>query len=188
MRIDSIQVNNATGITLIEVMISVMLLSVGLLGALKLHIHALVMIRQSAHLSTALDLANELATGMRSNPQPVRGDGSIAFLPIDYRASRDPPPTPGDCLTHVCRAEQLRAADVAHWLQSIRQQLPNVRAVVCQDDNSWDRGRQQLRWECNLGQAGFGAVTVIKLGWSDNHEAAELSAPRIAVQVLPETN
>lgn len=182
MRIHNRQTTNTTGMTLLEVLISVMLLSIGLLGALRLHMHALLTMRQSAYLGSALDLANELATTMREHNKHTRADGSGLFLHIDYRADRDPLPHAGSCLARDCPA-----ADIAHWLHNIAQQLPRVRAVVCQDDSSWDSKQQRLRWECSPSPAGSGVNPVIKLGWTDNSELPE-SPPRIAVLVLPETN
>lgn len=189
MRIHNPQVVKAAGITLLEVLISVLLLCVGIFGALKLQITALIAARHAAYTSNALDLANELATNMCSNPEQMRVDGSSPFLRIDYRADRDSINPGTSCFANACRPDQLAAADIANWLHNLTRQLPNARALVCQDHRSWDRNKQQLRWECNGDQRESGAATVvIKLGWAENNEAAGPSSPRVALPVLAQTN
>lgn len=188
MRIYTLHTANITGISLIEVLVSILLLSVGVLGALKLQMQALLITRQSGYAGTALDLADELATSMRSNPGQMRANGSSPYFNIDYRADRDSIKDAPACFASACLPAQRAKADIAGWLHSLSAQLPNARAVVCQDSHAWDQNQERLRWECSAEQRGSTAVAVIKLGWADTAETTALPAPRIALPVFPAIN
>ena len=188
MRIYTLHTARITGISLLEVLISILLLSIGIFGALKLQMHALIITRQSAYAGTALDLADELATSMRSNQGQMRADGSSSYLNIDYRADRDPINDIPACFANACLPTQRAAADIAGWLTHLKAQLPNVRAVVCRDSHAWDHEKERLRWECSADRSDQNVVVAIKLGWTDTAETGTQPAPRLSLPVFPEFN
>lgn len=94
-----------TGFTLIEVLISLAILAVGLLGMTALQNEALKY-NQAAFLeSQALFLMNDMAERIRAN--------SNAFYGIDYD---DPVPVVAtDCSAAACTPNEMRNWDIAQW-------------------------------------------------------------------------
>jgi type IV pilus assembly protein PilV len=118
------------GFTLIEVLIAVIVLSVGLLGLASLQVNALRN-NQSAFMRTqATILAYDIADRMRAN------QGAVNAGNYDYDPSTSPPlPTPtAECITTAgCNEQQMASTDMAAWLANIQTFLPDGTGTVCRD-------------------------------------------------------
>lgn len=153
------------GFTLIEIMVSILLLSFGLLGMVALQAGALQNHRESRLHVLALRLATELAERMQGNPtvasQPTAG--ANPYLLADFSGAA--PAFTVDCATGACSsALDVARWDITEWLTRLADTdhggLPGVRAVVCFDEAPYDiDGRPH--WECTHS----GGMAQIKLGW-----------------------
>lgn len=131
----------AKGFSLLEVLISMVVLSIGLLGLAGLQATGLRN-NHSAYLrSQATLLAYDIADRMRAN--------SIAALNGSYNLAPDvTPATPAkDCTTTTCAPTELAAYDLYHWFQRLTAILPagdskiqlnsGVVTVTLQWDETW---------------------------------------------------
>lgn len=139
---------SARGFTLIEVLIAVVILSVGLLGLAGLQATSLRN-NHSAYLrSQATTLAYDIIDRMRTNKTVAQGvPGGYALA---LTASPPAPPTPPACLGAPCDSAQLATFDLNNWIQSIITVLPLGAGGVVTVGNvvtvtvAWDDNRNGL--------------------------------------------
>ncbi|MGD8592831.1 MAG: type IV pilus modification protein PilV [Gammaproteobacteria bacterium] len=114
------------GISMIEVLVSLLILSLGLLGVAGLQSTSLHS-NQSAYLhSQATVAANDIIDRMRSNPEGV-ADGVYDDVDSEAALPADP-----NCITSAsgCTAAQLADYDVREWVQTSLAVLPSATATV----------------------------------------------------------
>ena len=161
------------GFSLLEVLISIIILSFGLLGMVGLQAAALQANRDARVQSTALGLARELAEMMRGNKDialktaladnPYLGDFSS---PLTARS-------PSYCLnvasgTTRCDTNPsatttaVANAQITEWLARVDAELPGARVKVCVDSQPFVNGMPT--WTCTT--TGTGVTIVIKIGWT----------------------
>ena len=178
------------GFSLIEVLISIVVLSFGIFGGVKMQLHSLQMAQQSNFYSTAVELASDMAERMRRNHEQLHPAGSSPdvspFLTINFQSGDGIPESTDLCFNADCSPDQSANADIVEWLQHISAALPNARAVVCRDSSPWNSSTGSLTWECTDDDH---ASVVIKLGWASHNNLEESTvanpAPRFAVAVAP---
>ena len=157
----------STGFSLLEVLISIIILSFGLLGMVGLQAAALQANRDARLQSTASSLARELA-------EIMRGNKDIALLTASnpYLGDFTTPVTPATasyCLnvatgTTACTNRAAIAnAQMTEWLSRVGGELPGARVRVCVDSAPFDASGIP-QWNCTA--AGTGAPMVIKVGWT----------------------
>ncbi|HAS85444.1 MAG TPA: type IV pilus modification protein PilV [Candidatus Competibacter sp.] len=116
---------NSAGFTLLEVLVALVVLSVGLLGLASLQVNGL-RFNHSAYLRTqATLLAEELADRMRAN-QP-------GFAAGNYNNPANPAVVAACQTPAGCTPDQMAQTDVAQWRQSLATLLPTGQGVVCLD-------------------------------------------------------
>ncbi len=181
------------GFSMIEVLVSILVLAAGVIGAAGMQLAALRTTRQSAFQSAAVQLASELADKMRANDsQMKRADGANPFLALQYQAADgDPPASAKSCYATDCDGSELAEFDIYEWKKRVKAALPGGRAVVCRDAKPWDSSANSLTWDCTAGAVDGGSL-VIKLGWyaKDEHgdankDAVHQASPKIAFTVEP---
>ncbi len=155
----------SAGFTLIEILVSLLLLSFGLLGMVALQAGALQGHRETRLQVLAIRLAAELGERMQGN-RAVAAQASPAgnpYLLDDF--SGIAPISAVDCALGGC-SNPLDVArwDITEWLSRLVDTahggLPGPRATVCFDEAPYDiDGRP--RWECTHS----GGIVQIKLGW-----------------------
>jgi type IV pilus assembly protein PilV len=148
----------ARGFALIEVLVAVVVLAIGVLGASAMQLVAMRVRHESQLLSNAAQMASAMADRMRANP----GQIGAAYLSLDYDAHAEPSPAaPGrQCWAAACDSAALADADIYDLKRQVATQLPAGRVRICRDAGMWASG--QLRWSC---AGGAGAPVVIKIGW-----------------------
>nr|WP_315247398.1 type IV pilus modification protein PilV [uncultured Albidiferax sp.] len=156
------------GFSLLEVLISIIILSFGLLGMVGLQATALQSNREAKAQSVGISLARELAEMMRSNKDiallttgnPYLGDFATAPLKIA---------APSYCLntsntSPACTTTtDIASAQMTEWLTRVESQLPGARVRVCIDSAPFVTSTGLPQWTCNNTA---GAATVIKIGWT----------------------
>ncbi|NHZ82808.1 type IV pilus modification protein PilV [Massilia sp. CCM 8695] len=155
----------AGGFTLTEVLVAVLLLAVGILGALGLQVAALRTRQGISLMSRGVQLATSLAERMQANAGQMRRDDlGNPYLQLRYDAADGtPPPAPAGCYgAGSCSSAQLAQFDIADTVAALHAGFPGGRIAVCRDATVWDDGRRALAWEC---ASAAGAPVVIKLGW-----------------------
>lgn len=196
--------NTASGFSLIEVLVSIVVLSFGLLGMVGMQTAALQANREARYQSAALFFGRELAEMIRGDK--VEGIKLATTVPATnnpYLGSYTFPltreTTPIDrtsyCLsvatgTTPCGTDTLAIAnaEMTDWLSRVNYDLPSAKVVICYDDAPFDaNGLPQ--WACS----GAGSIMVIKIGWTRGSTdrsktgAAALVRATVPSVVLPVT-
>lgn len=173
------------GFSLIEVLISIVILSFGLLGAVGLQSFALKSNREARLQSVATTLAREYAEMMRSNKQIGLGTSTAGnpYLLNDQtiKVASDVPSGWGFCLNTGCQSssdtvaqlpqvqKKVAESQVIEWLDRVQNELPSAWVKVCFDDSPFDsEGLPQ--WDCTPPASGAteNSIIVIKMGWTQS--------------------
>ena len=97
------------GFSLVEVLVSVVILSVGILGVAGLQMLSLQQNRNSLFRADALLLGGDILDRMRENP--LQNYAGVGFS--------DVPPSTADCVQEECTVLQMKDYDIALWRCSI---------------------------------------------------------------------
>jgi type IV pilus assembly protein PilV len=161
----------AHGFSMLEVLISIIVLSFGLLGMVGMQATALQSNKEARLQSSGVRMARELSELMRGNKNigTKTASSDNPYL-IDYSSAADTiAAAPTNCLTGDCYSNAVPADaqldlakfEVQEWLTRLNNELPGVRVKVCFDTTPFDaNGIPQ--WACTAG----GTVAVIKVGWT----------------------
>lgn len=103
--------SDSAGFSLVEVLVALLVLSIGLLGLAALQVTGMKFNHQSYQRTQATMLTYEIADRMRSNPQ------ALANYIIAYSAAT--PTYSTDCAAVVCTAAQLAAYDLNKWRNAL---------------------------------------------------------------------
>lgn len=161
----------ASGFTLVEVLVSIVVLSFGMLGIVGVQAFALQSNREARLQSQAVNLARELAEMMRGNNQvgikTAAADNPYLIAATSPLAAA----APSYCLgvanaANGCTAvKDVASAEMTDWLSRVDSELPGARVTICFDSAPYDaNGLPQ--WACTPGAAGTDEVVVIKMGWT----------------------
>jgi type IV pilus assembly protein PilV len=154
------------GFSLLEVLVSVFILTFGLLAMAGLQAASLKVNFDARLQATGTRLADEIAEMMRSN-KDVAIDLSAANNPylvdlMPATAVPNPgcglPASPGACMTPQAVAQR----DVFEWVTRLRTELPDARIVICQDATPHEPATGLPQWACT----NSGGVMVVKIGWT----------------------
>ena len=102
------------GFTLVEVLVALVVMTVGMLGVAVLYVEGLRMNRTSLYRTTAVALTADMAERIRANQGNNQGAA--------YAGT--PPGEEGNCDDVACTAAELAAHDWWEWRQSIEKYLP----------------------------------------------------------------
>lgn len=176
------RLSRTDGHTLLEVLISLAVLSLGVLGVLALLLSTLRVAQHVNAESVALHLASDMADQLRAN------GSAIAPVQFDYDAATSsvvPESSPANCygLAGACSTAQLAALVLDEWRALIKTRLPGGRVRICRDTAPWQSGTNALRWECNPGSMA-NAPLWIKLGWQDHPALASGAGSTVPQLVL----
>jgi len=181
---------SVSGFSLVEVLVSIVVLSFGLLGMVGMQATSLQSNREARLQSSAVVLARELAEMIRSN-KAVGISTTAATNP--YLGSFSSPlaaPTPVYCLnvapaTTACSgAINIANAQMTEWLARVDAELPGARVDVCFDTEPFDSSGLP-QWACT---AGTGGVIMVKMaGHAALRTGHWLLLPRL-LPVCPRTS
>lgn len=108
------------GVGLIEILIAVIVLSMGIFGVAALQVKG-IQINHSAYLRTeAVWLANEIIDRIRTNREGYTNGNYHVETPASY----DGTGSFATCTNSPCTAATLAAYDISQWVNSIQNRLP----------------------------------------------------------------
>lgn len=154
------------GFSLVEVLVSIVILSFGLLGMVGMQAASMQSNRDSRAQSAAVVLARELSESIRGN----KAEGIKVAANNPYVGAFTSPltaATPSYCLnvatgTAACTSPaDIANAQMTEWLGRVDNELPGARVAVCFDSDPFDSAGRP-RWACN----GTGSILVVKIGWT----------------------
>jgi type IV pilus assembly protein PilV len=156
------------GFSIVEVLVSVVVLTIGMLGMLGLQAATLQANRDARLQSLAALQARELADMMRGN-NAVSENTTASNPYVGSFASPLRPKVPNACLNVGQNASagcatttDVAQAQMTEWLARVDTELPGARVEICRDSAPFD-ATGLARWSCT---AGVGAPLVIKIGWT----------------------
>ena len=169
------------GFSLVEVLVSIVVLSFGLLGAVGLQSFSIKSNREGRLQSVATTLAREYAEMLRGNKQ-VGLDTDKAKNPYllndqTIKAASDVPSGWTFCLNTGCQSssdtpaqaqKKVAESEVIEWLARVQNELPSSWVKVCFDDAPFDsQGLPQ--WDCTPpASVTSNSIIVIKMGWTQS--------------------
>ena len=155
----------AAGFTMLEVLISIVVIAFGMLGVAGLQAYALKNSQSASYRSVATVLATDLIDRMRANPVGATGN-SYANGSAEGTATKVEA-----CLTASgCpSAQDLAANDLFEWHDLIAKSLPGGVGMVCRDQSPNDGDPGDAKCD------GTGAL-VIKIWWTDERNVKPDSA------------
>lgn len=103
-----------SGISLVESMVALIVISVGMLGIAGLYLSSLQAGRSANLRSQAVNLASEMADRIRANRE---GE-------LSYALAAGTLPSAVDCASAICTPAQLAQSDQNIWITSLRNNLP----------------------------------------------------------------
>jgi len=143
----------SAGFTLLEVLVAIVIISVGMLGLAGLQARGLQNNHSSLQRTLATYQAYDMADRMRANIVGVN-DGN-------YNNLSGTPSDPG-CISTGCTPAQLTDYDMRVWNLSNASLLPSGVGVVCLDSTPVDGTSGAPACD------GAGTIFAIKLWWSDD--------------------
>ena len=178
------------GFTLVEVLIAIVILSIGVLGALGMQVNAIRMNKEVRYQSVALTLARELAEKMRGNHVVAIETTTSAnpyLLNTTLNADTSVSSPSSNCFTASCSTGgDIARWDIYEWQLRMRDALPSPKIVICMDSDPFDSSGQP-QWTCN----NTGNVAVLKVAWNRATTTGETeftaSSTTLPMLVLPLT-
>lgn len=95
--------------SLIEILFSILILAVGILGVSGMQAISLQQNRSALFRADALQLGNGILDRIRANPLS-------GYAPVEMGA---PPSAPKNCIDEVCNRAEMAAFDIAQWQCSL---------------------------------------------------------------------
>ena len=113
------------GVSLVESMIALVVISIGLLGIASLQITAMKLNSSALHNSQSVWIAYNMADRVRSN---IAQYTNYVGVDTDFAAAQD-------CLTQACTTAEMINADAADW-KALVETLPDGRGMIFQPTGS----------------------------------------------------
>lgn len=153
------------GLSMTEALVSILLLSSGVIGTMGLQMASTRTTQQSAYQTTALMLAADIADTIGVMVSNERHAYAVeALFDLDYTSMPGiTPVTQSSCHFSLCATEEFAAFEINEWKVRLAANFPAARLRVCRDENPWNETAQAYKWDCNVesGDAPF----VVKVGW-----------------------
>jgi len=118
--------NRIGGFSLVELLVAIMILSIGLLGLAALQIAGVRSNQTAYYRSVATQLAYDIADRMRANPVGVANGAynSNKLLTPDTSLTQQ-------CETASCTPDALAVYDLKQWAYALKYNLPGGLGAVC---------------------------------------------------------
>lgn len=165
----SLRNNKQAGLSLIEVLVALAVLSIGLLGTAALQVQAKRSNLSSVERTTASMLINDLFERMRANPTMFATYRADLDATQSIGVTGHTEPTP-DCLTSECSPSELAQRDVWEWEQAL--------IGVSEQSGGENTGGLVLPMACMTGPTdGSSGMYTIAVNWRGNAEFTGSTSP-----------
>ncbi len=125
------------GDTMIEVLVTLIIIAVGVLGTAALQVTTLKNLSSSHSASSAVILAEDFSERMRANPTAALNDGYVHnAAPVAF----------ADCAANACSMAQLATYDMGSWWQQVTAVLPSGSGEVTRTAGT-DTFVLTVRWD-----------------------------------------
>ena len=113
-----ISLKHSQGFTLVEVLIALVIMSIGMLGIAGLYVHSMQAGRTSMFRHQAVTLAGDVADRIRANPRAL---GTYALGPVD-----------NSCVDGGldCTPDEMAQNDIFVWSQQAQDTLPAGQVII----------------------------------------------------------
>jgi type IV pilus modification protein PilV len=149
----------ATGFALVEVMVSLVVITTSTLAMAFITSHAQVVIRAAVKEHTGRRYGVEMAAWLRAGgAQSLAGSSTNFLVRIQHLT------TPIDCYQASCTASDATDFYLWHWRRRFESNLPDGRVVLCRDGKAWES--TVFQWSCPSLED-ESSPWVLKLGWPD---------------------
>jgi type IV pilus assembly protein PilV len=115
-----------SGFSMMEVLVSILIVSLGILGTLGLLMNGLRLSSSSNYRSIAAAQANAMADALRGNPFAISGVALASFDDVQVPAS-----SPGCFTAAGCARANFVNNNVWVWQQQLAASLPNGVGTIC---------------------------------------------------------
>lgn len=178
-----------SGFSIIEVLVAIIILSIGMLGAVGMQAAALQSNKEARNQATATTFARELAEKMRGN-KSVAIQTTAVNNPYIFDTTLGATPTVAtpstNCFLNGCPlAADIATWDVADWQARVQTALPTPRVKTCFDQTPFDSSGMP-QWTCT----NTGDIAVLKMSWTKSNTAGTLdfvASGALPVVVVPLT-
>jgi type IV pilus assembly protein PilV len=127
-----------TGFTILEVLVSMFIMVIGILGVASLQMTSMTLNRDALKSVEANQLISDLVDRISANPDATYGPVALG----------DVPETSSNCATSNCTADQMATYDISNWLCAINSQdnenVPYPACVLLGVDGSFTRGKGSI--------------------------------------------
>lgn len=164
------------GFTLLEVLVAIVVLSFGVLGAVGLQAAALQANKEARYQSAAVALGRELGDLMRGNKDIAiqTTSGANPYL-TDFTGTL---PTANPACAPCASQTEVAQFNMRDWLARVGDVLPGARVVVCFDATPYTSADGLPQWTCS----NSGGLAVVKIGWTRQSTNASAAEPERAVR------
>lgn len=180
-----------SGFSLLEILVAIIILNIGLLGAIGMQATALQANKETRTQAKATTFARELAEKMRGNHTVAIRPLGMGINPYLFDVTLPSTPvvaTPAtNCFTAACPLlEDAARWDVADWQSRVQRELPSPKVKVCFDEDPFDSAGKS-RWACT----DTGDIAVLKMSWNSKSTDGQLvftsQAENVPTLVIPLT-
>lgn len=181
------------GFALIEILVSLVIFAIGVLGTAGLQLATLRSSQFTSQAATATQLARDYEEIVQMVPSATisASEGITSFSALDTSVTSTANITECKGTSAACTPAQLTAYMLNEWKNQVTTNLPAGRAVVCRDSAPKDTsgaGAGLYHWTCD----NQGDMLMIKLGWSAKtakndklmQAIAEDDRPRIVITIF----
>jgi type IV pilus assembly protein PilV len=172
------------GFSLIEILISVIIISIGVLGVVAMQGKTIQFVSDSTQRSTAAMLAADLIELIRSNRTGIVDSGAVVRAASNYYKTSGVAFTGAavaSCTTIAgCTPDEMATSHVALWLQQVRNSLPVDNAtlsasyIICQDSTP-----------ATIGCDNVGSAIKIQIAWLSRNNVCDPGAPCLGRSIVP---
>lgn len=156
-------INAQFGMTMIEVLVSLVILGTGMLGMMALQAASLRSNQNAYFRTQAVFYASEIAEEMRSNTSGVL-QGHYNVLSSKSSAAED-------CDSAFCTSLQLAVHDLKNWNDSLDAHFPKGKGIVCLD-SSPDDGTYTSP-ACTVNSNDASKTYIVKIWWDDDRSGTD---------------
>jgi len=170
MRNDRRMAGSQQGFNMLEVLISLLIISIGMLGLASLQALSLKNGQSAYYRSIATQLATDMSDRMRGNMTAVLANGyNRTGINTDYATAK-----PNCVSTTGCVAADMAINDAYEWQQLVQTLLPGGEGIVCMDSIPND-GTSGLDHGCDgtiPANPNERPLHAVKIWWQDDRSQA----------------